>query len=571
MTTFMLPRIGSPTSSTESCSGPESDLRLSRGTALGLSINDQDLHYFDHFRHHAIQHLASPLDAGLWQNYILRISASKPAILHAISALSAQHELFLKNGHTDASRNILIKDPVVAYSWKHYIHAIRQLHHGIPDASNDRPTPDETIVTCLLLIFFEVLRGEYPTALMHLEAGLQIFSTHYPLVEMSSVSEPNQDDPLKGLARIFRRLDIQASSYLGDRSVSAFSIPHHETTSGPFRSSFVSQPSLEFVTIQNARDALDEHVARIYKFTRSPAQSLQGNPLLGSRRVFELKYDPIFHSGDAHWSGLTKFLQEREHYLEALRAWAYAFEDFLRRSKNATIQREGAPPNSFRDEEVEQCAVIWISYLVTYITLSTCVEPDESSYDGHITQFQEIVNHAHSILLAEGATKSAANRRLSLEMSVVHPLFITAFKCRDSTIRRRAISLLHISGQEGVYNGKMLARIAEHVVEHEECHGYVDVAVERLSGAEPLPRTPPDTEWVAVDSVEQDKGNAMIIPEFARVHGVHPDLSDPGTGSLWLEYSTRDFASAEGEHERGLMCPAEKYEWVFHKALLKWQ
>lgn len=567
----MLPRLESPTSSTESCSGPENDLRLSRGTTLGLSINDEDLHYFDHFRYHAIQNLASPLDAELWQHYILRISASMPAVMHAISALSAQHELFLRNGHTVNSRNILIKDPVVAYSWKHYIQAIRQLHNGIHTASNDGPTPDETIVTCLLLIFFEVLRGEYPTALMHLEAGLQILSTHYPSVEGSSVTESCQDDPLKALARIFRRLDIQASSYLGDRSVSTFSIPRHEICSGPPVSPVISQTRIGFTTIQDARDALEGRVAQTLKFMRSTAQSLQDDPLLGSRRVFELKYDPNFHSKRAHCSGFARLIEERRHYLEALRAWAYAFEAFLGRSISVMIQRHGVPQNSLRDEEVQQCAIIWISYLVTFITLSTCIEPDESSYDEYLTQFQEIVDHARSILLTEGAgTRSGADKRLSLEMSVVHPLFITAFKCRDSAVRRRAISLLHVSGQEGVWNGKMLATIAEHVVEYEECHGYVDVAVERLSGAEPLSWTLPDIGWAAVDFSESDAIDTIIIPEIARIHGVHPDFSDPGTGSLWLEYSTRDLASAECDHGKGSICPVEKYEWVFHEALLKW-
>lgn len=567
----MLPGVESLTSSTGSCQGPENDLRLSRATALGLSINDEDLHYFDHFRYYAIQNLASPLDAELWQHYILGVCASKPAVMHAISALSAQHELFLRNGHTETSRNVLIGDPVVAYSWKHYTQAIRQLHHGIHNVPNDGPTPDETIVTCLLLIFFEVLRGEYPTALMHLEAGLQIFSTHYPSVKRSSVTGFRPDDPLKGLARIFRRLDIQASSYLGDRSVSAFSVPYHETCSEPLVFSFLSQTSMEFATIQEARDALDEHVAQIFKFMRSTVRSLREDPLLESRRVFELKYDLNFHSGGAHCSGLIKVIQEREQYLEALRAWAHDFEAFLRHSTNVAIQREGAPQNSLQGEEVQQCAVIWISYLVTFITLSTCIEPDESSYDEHINQFQEIVNHAGSILLTEGAkTRNAGDRRLSLEMSVVHPLFITAFKCRDSTVRRRAISLLHSSGQEGVWNGKMLATIAEHVVEYEERHGYVDVAMERLSGAEPLSWTLPDAGWVAMEVSEQDKADSIIIPEIARVHGVHPDFSDPGTGSLWLEYSTRDFILAEGEHERGLICPVEAYEWIFHKALLRW-
>ena len=572
MTTHSMPsRIGSPTPRTDSCSGPQNDLGLSRGTALGLSVNDEDLHYFDHFRHHAIRNIASLLDAELWQHYILRISASRPAVMHAISALSAQHELFLRNGHTKTSRNILTKDPVCAYSWKHYIRAIRQLHHGIHNIPNDGPTPDETIVTCLLLIFFEVLRGEFPTALMHLDAGLQIFSTHYPSMNRSSVVKFHPDDPLKGLARIFRRLDIQASSYLGDRSVSTFSVPSREISLEPLGLSFLSRTSMEFATIQDAQDVLDGQVACIYKFMRSKAQSLQGDFLLRSRRVFELKYDVNLHSGGAHSSGLTKIIEERQHYIDALRAWVHAFEAFLGRSTYGAMQREGASQNSLRGEEVQQCAVIWISYLVIFITLSTCIESDESSYDEYITQFREIVNHAHSILLSEGAkTKTGTDKRLSLEMSVIHPLFITAFKCRDSTVRRCAISLLHISGQEGVWNGKMLATIAEHVVEYEERHGLVDVSVERLSGAEPLPQTPPDIGWVAMDFPEQDKADTIIIPEIARIHGVHPDFSDPGTGSLWLEYSTRDFILAEGEQGRGLIRPVERYEWVFHKAPLRW-
>lgn len=568
-TQFMLPGIRSPTSSTESCSSPENDLSLSRGTAFGLSVDDEDLHYFDHFRHHAIHDLASVLDAELWQSYILR-SASKPAVMHAISALSAQHELFLRSGHTATSRNLLIKDPTVAYSWKHYTRAIRQLHHGINNAANDGPTPDETIVTCLLLIFFEVLRGEYPTALMHLEAGLQIFSTYYSSVKRSSVTNFGQDDPLHGLAQIFKRLDIQASSYIGDRSVSAFSVPYHEICSEPLSLPFLLEISMEFDTIRDAQEALDGHVAHIFKFMRSTGQSLQGDPLLESQRVFELKYNSTLRSGGAHCSTLMKVIEERQHYLQALRAWAYSFEAFLGRSATAASHREGASADSLRGEQVQQCAVIWISYLVTFIILSTCIEPDESSYDEYITQFKEIINHARSVLLTDGEKTRNAGRRLSLEMSVVYPLSITAFKCRDSTVRRHAISLLHISGQEGVWNGKMLATMAEHVVEYEESHAYVDVGSEGSSDAESLPRTPPDCGWVAMDLPEHDKAGTMIIPEIARVHGVHPDLSDPGTGSLWLEYSTRDFIVTEGEDETGLIHPTDKYEWVFHKAFLKW-
>lgn len=560
----------SSTSSTESCSGPENDLQLSRGTALGLSTTGEDLRCFDHFRHHAIKDFASFLDADLWQHYMLRISVTKPAVRHALLALSAQHELFLKNGHTHLSRDLLIKDPIVAYSWKQYTQAIQQLHHGMDHASSDRPTTKETIVTCLLLIFFEILRGNYPTALMHLEAGLQIFSSHYSSEERLSSSKLRQNDPMKDVARIFKRLDIQASSYLRDRIMSNFSVPCRDLRSDTLVLPSLSHINLGFVTIQDARDVLDEHVAHIYQFMRSTAQSLQGDPLFGTQRVFELKYDLDLHSGGAHCLGLANISGERQHYLAALRAWAYSFEAFLERSTSVAVDRDGMPKHSLPGEEVQQCAVLWLSYLVTLITLSTCIEPDETAYDNYSPQFQEIVNHSRSILHCEGEKiKGLPGKRLSLEMSVIHPLFITAFKCRDPIVRRHAMSLLRISGQEGVWNGKMLASIAEHVVEYEESQGYVNVAVDGLSRAEQLSPTP-DIGWVAMDFSEQDKADTIIIPEFARVHGVHPDLSDPGTGSLWLEYSTREYKVSEGEHERGSTRPLEKYEWVFHKAFLNW-
>lgn len=566
----MLSSGESSTSSTESCSGPENDLQLSRGTALGLSMTGEDLRCFDHFRHHAIQDFASLLDADLWQHYILRISTTKPAVRHALLALSAQHELFLKDGHTDTSRNLAFKDPIVAYSWKQYTQAIQQLHHGMDHASSDRPTTKETIVTCLLLIFFEVLRGNYPTALMHLEAGLQIFSSHYPSVGRLSITKFRQNDPMKDVARIFKRLDIQASSYLGDRIMSNFSVPCREVRSDMLVLPSLSHINMGFVTIQDARDALDDHVAHIYQFMRSTAQSLQGDPLFGTRRVFELKYDLSLHSGGAHSSGLANIFGERQQYLAALRAWAYSFEAFLERSTSVAVDRDAIPKHSLPGAGVQQCAVLWLSYLVTLITLSTCIEPDETSYDDYRPQFQEIVTNSRSILHCEGEKiKGLPGRRISLEMSVIHPLFITAFKCRDPTVRRHAISLLRISGQEGVWNGKMLASIAEHVVEYEESQGYVNVAVEGLSSAEPLSPTL-DIGWVAMDVSEQDKVDTMIIPEFARVHGVHPDLSDPGTGSLWLEYSTRECKFSEGEHERDSTRPLEKYEWIFHKAFLSW-
>ena len=122
--------------------------------------------------------------------------------------------------------------------------------------------------------------------------------------------------------------------------------------------------------------------------------------------------------------------------------------------------------------------------------------------------------------------------------------------------------------QEGVWNGKMLARIIEHVVEYEESQGYVNVIGEKSPGTELLPRTT-ETGWEALKFPEQGEHDMISIPEFARVHGVHPDATDPGRGTLWFEYSTREFIFPEGVHGRDSVGQWNLNKWVYHKALIE--
>jgi hypothetical protein len=63
-------------------------------------------------------------------------------------------------------------------------------------------------------------------------------------------------------------------------------------------------------------------------------------------------------------------------------------------------------------------------------------------------------------------------------MSVIQPLYFTTLKCRNRDTRYRAIELFRKCGKEGVWEGNVMARVAEYVVDQEESRRYVD----RLSG-----------------------------------------------------------------------------------------
>lgn len=85
--------------------------------------------------------------------------------------------------------------------------------------------------------------------------------------------------------------------------------------------------------------------------------------------------------------------------------------------------------------------------------------------------------------------------------AIIHPLYLTARKCRNPRIRRRAVVLLSSTGREGIWDGPFRARVAQRLIELEE------------SGARAMP--------------------GGKIPESARIH--RTDIrTDRTTGRRWV-------------------------------------
>lgn len=196
-------------------------------------------------------------------------------------------------------------------------------------------------------------------------------------------------------------------------------------------------------------------------------------------------------------------------------------------------------------EEAKQSAVIWISYLIIYITLSTCLEPDESSYDTFQPLFERIVEQAELILKACVDGTLIERKRFSFEMNVIQPLYFTSLKCHDSTLRHHAISLLKMSGQEGVWDGEMLGMVAKYVAEHEESQGCVELGSSKFG--------------------HQNR----VIHESALVHGVALDVLDRTSGKVHIEYCKRSFTSGKNIKAANSASDCNGYEWVWENKLLE--
>jgi hypothetical protein len=88
----------------------------------------------------------------------------------------------------------------------------------------------------------------------------------------------------------------------------------------------------------------------------------------------------------------------------------------------------------------------------------------QTAFDQHKGRFEDVVHHADIILTLSGTRPS-----FTFEMGVIPPLYFVATKCRDPTIRRRALSLLKKAlERESSWRASHAARALEQIIALEE-------------------------------------------------------------------------------------------------------
>ena len=102
---------------------------------------------------------------------------------------------------------------------------------------------------------------------------------------------------------------------------------------------------------------------------------------------------------------------------------------------------------------------------------------DEVVYDSHTALFIHLINTSIDLKKASTAWLSATEHtgpdfdmsRSIVDLGWIPPLFFTAVKCRVRRIRIQAIRLLESAPhREGIWDARILARVARRVVELEE-------------------------------------------------------------------------------------------------------
>ena len=379
---------------------------------------------FDFFRTHTVRDLAGYYEGPLWARLVLQASHCELAVRSAIVALGALQA----NIHLRQSLELPGVDNVridVDFPLRQYTKALGGLRRLL--SSKDERWLELALICSLVCIYFDTLRREHAQALAHLESSLKVLcmpaATHASPVS-SHAADASQID--HDLVQAFVRLDVQASSYF--------------TTRAPTISNVSSIPEIpiRFSSVSAARDQLNSQLHTLHAFFRTTA-------------------DRYRH--DTPDGFLFTAIAEMHVLRERLHRWSRSFKALLDR-----------PTLKLSRREQTGVILLQIEHQMATIKLETCLYPEESIFDNFDAAFDRIVSLVAYVLHSrELVDHHSPCSELSLDTGVVQPLYYTACKCRLAVTRDRAIALLaSIPGSEGVWDGFVMAKIAERIKTIEE-------------------------------------------------------------------------------------------------------
>ncbi|KAK5091511.1 hypothetical protein LTR05_001695 [Lithohypha guttulata] len=398
----------------------------------------QERRAFHRFQLRTVPVFAGGSETEFWTQFVLRAAASEEVIREALIALGNLHEEYEDcNGKYDQAA---VASPAYNNAASLYGRAIGKLYRRLDTVSGE--TVNLAIIASILFACFEVLRRNNMAAVIHYQNGMRQLMKQIHERSQRQMEEPvsskdknalvrsaPQDD-LDVMLRVFARYDIQACTFSKPK-VEALSIE-------------LSAVPPNDIGLLEVRRYLDNLLMAVYQLLKSD---------LGMFRYWR--------SGQVS----PTWIEKRDNALSTFQGWLDALELSIP-SDAVTLQNHGIVAS-------KSILGLVLQVRIAMIMLRTCIDcGPESTYDQFTPEFDEMVKRVENLTtilcFKEAAPLDQEFIPFSMELGVVHPLFFIAWKCREPSTRRRAISELKKCGKEGVWEGPIMAVMAERIAAIEE-------------------------------------------------------------------------------------------------------
>lgn len=404
--------------------------------------------------------------SSFWDTLVLQACCSEPAVWHAVLALGSAHQREGKLESLGRENRGSSVDEQEQFTLRQYSKAIRQLQ---PHFSNKtRASIRVALVTCLVFICVEILRGNYRSGHQHLKSGMRLLDC---MEDRGFTHDPSDDWLVEALCSFnLQAMLLGQGSGARDRHI---------------RNREETMP-LVFNSLRQARKSLDE--------------------LLGQVAHLEASY-----RNEGVLEDRTPSKEElglRQRLKTDLVLWHHAFEA----SKDTLRAQLWAPLYAISSQ------VLLLFHAMATIMADTCLRRDELVYDAHTHNFVSMINQAIqfvSTVFTVDLSGTPFEHKPDLchfvsDIGWIPPMYYIATKCRVHRVRMQAIRLLgSATSREGLWNSVLSTSIARRVMEIEE------QSILKQDGAD---------EFGLIDAIEEGGLELPSVPGVARVSDVQAVL-----------------------------------------------
>lgn len=437
-----------------------------RGGSPDIQATALEQHAFDYFRLRGAGVLWISTPAKEWIRLVIQIATHEPAVFYAVTAFAVEQEsryapnMYRTLEHPSEGNN---KEVAIQQLCK----ATSALGKYIDGALRNNATVEPVLACSLMFLAFDVMLGKFESAASHLHFGQRILDG-----ELRSTADPKttQRNHLKYtsagcLAAMKTTFRILGHDFLDLHGYDA-NIDEDSRARSP-------NPSLNlphaFTSLGQAKQCLNTLSLQSNQL-RQELVSLAEDHLLasGAHTIFT----PAVRLCMAHCLSRTVSTVSSASTQTRLRNLQSAYDSWLSALTAMERQKHNVSSNSL--------VVLKLQHMFASLSCKTLTEIKETVWDSFTEDFVQALDRADIFLRPIGPIPAETvhevppgpyepQRSFSLEPGVLPALSLISFKCRNSEIRHRAISLLHYARRrEGLLWSENIAYFSHSIADIEE-------------------------------------------------------------------------------------------------------
>ena len=143
-----------------------------------LAASTEEKRYYEWFTCRTVKKIPGFFVLTFWNTLLLQASLNEPAVLHAVLTLSSVHKREILVGKVQGGSD----DETVPFEQEQFMLSqyVKAIGHLQPHFENkEKGSVRVALITCVVFICLEFLRGHFRTGQKHLENGLKILREMY--------------------------------------------------------------------------------------------------------------------------------------------------------------------------------------------------------------------------------------------------------------------------------------------------------------------------------------------------------------------------------------------------------